>query len=86
MFETLYSNNRDGKRKIVEEIIDPLVRNEGKFVGATYVEAASGEEYIVLNSVSYEKLPPKFICVTADSVEALCRDFVRKYAKIIDEK
>ena len=29
---------------------------------------------------------PKYICITADSIEAVCRDFMRNFIKILQEE
>ena len=80
----LYTNTIEGKRKFVENIIAPLVQNENHFKDCKYVQEGY-EEWIELTSWSTLDKPIK-INVTADSLEALIRDFCRNFLKFIEEK
>lgn len=79
-----YQNNEEGKRELVDEVICPLVLNEQHFADAMYVSNDSGE-YIMLYRYN-QKEPAYAINVTADSVEALIRDFMRQFLRCIDKE
>jgi len=77
-----YRSNEEGKRSFVDEVILPLVINENHFENAVYVTNDVGE-YIMLYRYG-EKNAAYAINVTADSIEALARDFMKQFLKCID--
>ena len=79
-----YRNNEEGKRSFTDEVILPLVLNENHFANAIYVTNDMGE-YIMLYRYG-EKKAAYAINVTADSIEALARDFMRQFLRCIDRE
>lgn len=87
MIESLhktYRSNEDGKRSFTDEVIRPLVLNEGHFAEATYVSNDCGE-YILLYRHN-EQRSAYAINVTADSIEALTRDFCSQFLNCIEKE
>lgn len=87
MIESLhktYRSNEEGKRSFTDEVILPLVLNENHFENAIYVTNNMGE-YIMLYRYG-EKKAAYAIDVTADSVEALARDFMKQFLKCIEKE
>lgn len=85
MFESLYKtyrSNEEGKRAFTDEVLAPLVLSEGHFIAPIYVANDNGE-YIMLYRHN-EKEAAYAIDVTADSIEALARDFMKKFLNFID--
>ncbi len=76
-----YSNNEEGKKTFVEEVINTLVVNESHFVKASYEKNTAGE-YIKLNSLNDKIL---YIDITADSIEAVVRDFCKNFLKAVEK-
>ena len=68
-----YRSNEEGKRSFTDEVILPLVLNENHFENAIYVTNDMGE-YIMLYRHG-EKKAAYAINVTANSIEALARDY-----------
>ena len=82
--DKIYKNNEQGKREFVDEIIRPLVLNEEHFADAMYVSNERGE-YILL--YRYGETDAAYaINVTADSIAALTRDFMRYFPRYIEEE
>lgn len=79
-----YRSNEEGKRSFTDEVILPLVLNENHFENAIYVTNNMGE-YIMLYRYG-EKKAAYAIDVTADSVEALARDFMKQFLKCIEKE
>lgn len=79
-----YRSNEEGKRSFTDEVILPLVLNENHFENAVYVTNNMGE-YIMLYRYG-EKKAAYAINVTADSIEALARDFMRQFLKCIEKE
>ena len=79
-----YRSNEEGKRSFTDEVILPLVLNENHFGNAIYVTNDMGE-YIMLYRHGEEKAAYA-IDVTADSIEALIRDFMKQFLKCIDRE
>ena len=83
-----YRSNYEEKEKFVNEVIAQLVCNEGHFATCQYQKQAdSNEELIKLIPHKYEEpsAKPRYICITADSVEAVCRDFMKQFIKILED-
>lgn len=85
---TRYPSNETGKRFFVSDILNPIVINEGHFAECKYEKHENGEELIKLIPHKYDEpwVKPKYICITADSIEAVCRDFMRNFIKILQEE
>lgn len=79
-----YRSTEEGKRSFTDEVILPLVLNENHFENAIYVTNNMGE-YIMLYRHG-EKKAAYAINVTADSIEALARDFMRQFLKCIEKE
>lgn len=79
-----YRSNEEGKRSFTDEVILPLVLNENHFENAIYVTNDMGE-YIMLYRYG-EKKAAYAIDVTADSIEALARDFMKQFLKCIEKE
>ena len=79
-----YRSTEEGKRGFTDEVILPLVLNENHFENAIYVTNDMGE-YIMLYRYG-EKKAAYAIDVTADSIEALARDFMRQFLKCIEKE
>ena len=79
-----YRSNEEGKRSFTDEVILPLVINENHFGNAIYVTNDMGE-YIMLYRHG-EKKAAYAINVTADSIEALIRDFMKQFLRCIDRE
>lgn len=79
-----YRNNEEGKRSFTDEVILPLVLNENHFENAVYVMNNMGE-YIMLYRYGEQKAAYA-INVTADSIEALARDFMKQFLKCIEQE
>lgn len=79
-----YPSNEEGKREFVDEVICPIVLNEQHFTDAVYVTNDRGE-YIMLYRQS-QKEPAYAIDVTADSIEALIRDFMKQFPRCVDRE
>lgn len=79
-----YRSNEEGKRSFTDEVILPLALNENHFANAIYVTNDMGE-YIMLYRYG-EKKAAYAINVTADSIEALARDFMRQFLKYIEKE
>lgn len=79
----IYSNDIQGKEEFVKNILIPLVENENHFKTCRYVNE-NHNEWIELTPWScLEKIIK--INVTADSLEAMIRDFCEKFIKVIKE-
>lgn len=79
-----YRSNEEGKRSFTDEVILPLVMNEGHFANAIYVTNDRGE-YIMLYRHN-EQSAKYAINVTADSIEALIRDFMNQFLRCINKE
>lgn len=79
-----YRSNEEGKRAFTDEVLAPLTINEGHFAEARYVTNDSGE-YIMLYRHN-EWRAAYAIDITADSIEALARDFIRRLLKCIEKE
>lgn len=90
-FNKLYRSNEEGKREFIDEVIHPFVVNEGRFKSSLYTSNDYGE-YILLYRYPYAYADDDgttaayMIDITADSIEAICRDFLRQYLKIIEKE
>lgn len=80
----IYKNNEEGKKEFIEEVINTIVENEGHFVCAEYKVTSSGE-YIVLHRYNM-KDTPLYIDITADSIEAVIRDFMKKFTTLVNSE
>lgn len=79
-----YRSNEEGKRSFTDEVILPLVLNENHFENAIYV-TNNMSEYIMLYRYGEQKAAYA-INVTADSIEALARDFMRQFLTCIEKE
>ena len=79
----IYSNDIQGKKEFTENILIPFVENENHFKTCRYV-CENHNEWIELVPWSCREKIIK-INVTADSLEAMIRDFCRQFIKIIEE-
>ena len=79
----IYSNNAEGKATFVYDIISPLVENENHFKACRYVNENHNEWIELIPWGCREKVVK--INVTADSLEAMIRDFCRQFIKIIEK-
>ena len=79
-----YRSNEEGKRAFTDEVLAPLVVNEGHFAEALYTTNNHGE-YIMLYRHN-ETVAAYAIDVTADSVEAMSRDFMKNLLKCIEQE
>ena len=78
-----YPSNEMGKRMFTEEVILPLVVNEGHFAYAEYENTDRGE-YIML--YLRKSTPAVFgIDITADSIETMARDFMRQFIECVEK-
>lgn len=77
----IYMDNIQGKAEFVEEVLNPLVINEGHFRGCKYVDFVY-DEYIEL--LSWGDTPNPRINITANSIEAVARDFCKYFIEIIN--
>ena len=79
-----YRSNEEGKMAFVDEVLNSLAVNEGHFAEAIYVANDNGE-YIMLYRHGETKAAYA-IDVTADSIEALARDFVKQLFKCVEQE
>lgn len=79
-----YANNEDGKREFVDEVIKPMVCNEGHFKDAIYVSNDYGE-YIMLYRYGEDTAAYK-IDITANSIKATVWDFCKQFLKYLKEE
>ena len=80
----IYSNNIQGKQEFVENVLVPLVENEAHFVTCRYVDMKHDE---CIELIPWSKQEPSIkINVTADSINALIRDFCKYFTKILNKK
>lgn len=76
-----YRSNEEGKREFVDEVIRPLVHNEGHFSDALYVSNDRGEYILIYD---YGKQTASYtIDITCDSISAICQDFIEQFRKIV---
>lgn len=79
-----YQSNYEDKENFVNEVIAPFVYNEGHFKECSYIHKNNDNEAIQLVPRRND-IGVKFIDISCDSVEAICRDFMRGFIKILEE-
>lgn len=79
-----YRSNEEGKRKFTDEVLSQIVVNEGRFTEAIYTTNDNGE-YIMLYRHNESKAAYA-INVTADSIEAMARDFMKQLLKCVEQE
>lgn len=74
-----YTESRWGKEQFCEDIINPIVRQDG-YLSAHYVyDSERKEEWVEIYALaSKAEGKPIRVCVTADSCCAMLRDVLRK--------
>ena len=79
-----YPSTIEGKKTFVEEVLSPLVKNEGYYADCEYEQTQENGELIVLVPYSYDdERKREYINVSGDSIEAVCRDFMRGFLRTI---
>lgn len=79
-----YKSDYKGKEKFINEVIAPFVYNEGHFKECSYVHKNNDNEAIQLTPRRND-IGIRLIDISCDSVEAICRDFMRQFLKILED-
>lgn len=82
-----YLSNEGGKRDYINDVINPIVVNDGHFKSCEYLNLTEqrGGEYIVLHPHDPEYEKERYINISADSIQAIFYDFARQILNIIGE-
>ena len=79
-----YYSTKEGKKEFVDEVLNPIVKNEGHFESCEYISTPNDGEWIVLKPYDWGNPPNSYrIDVGCDSIEAMCRDFMRGFLRAI---
>ena len=79
-----YESSYEDKESFINEVIAPFVYNEGHFKECSYIHKNNDNEIIQLVPYRHE-IGVAIIDISCDSVEAICRDFMRGFLKILEE-